>query len=71
MAARQEVILKHNTNIGCCGWNPELRSGVNTKLENQGKVSYVDLPYSSAARYNWRVDDGVAARHGVCKAESQ
>ena len=44
-----------------------------TKLKNQDKVSYilVDLPYSSAVRYNWRLDDDFAARDGVCKAEGQ
>ena len=53
-AARQEAILK-NADIRYCEWNPESRSGLNTKLENLGKISYIGLPYSSAARYNWRV----------------
>ena len=44
---------------------------MNAKLKNQGKASYIDLPYSSAACYSWRVDDGFAARDGVCMAESQ
>ena len=48
--------------------NPELRSGVNTKLENQGKISCADLTYSSAACYNLQVDDGFVARDGDCKA---
>ena len=43
-AARPELFLKHNTDIRYCGCNPELRPGVNAKLENQGKVSYIDLP---------------------------
>ena len=31
----------------------------------------MDLPYSSAARYNWRVDNGVAERDGICKGGGQ
>ena len=68
MATSPEVILKHNTDVKYFGWNPESRSGVNTKLENQGKASYIDWPYSSAARYNWPVDDGFAVRDDVCEA---
>ena len=57
----QEVILKH-TDIRYCGWNPKLKSRVNTKIENQGKVSYIELPHSSAACYYRRVDDKFARR---------
>ena len=41
------------------------------KDRNQGDVSYTELPYSSADRDNWRVDDGVVVCDGVCKAGGQ
>ena len=44
---------------------------MNTTLENQGKISYVDLPYSSAAHHSWRVDDGIATPDGVLKVAGQ
>ena len=50
---------------------PKITVRVNTKIENQGKVSYIDLPLSSAACYYRRVDDGFAALDGVCKVEGQ
>ena len=44
---------------------------MNTYLENQSKISYIDLSYSSAARYNWRVVDGFVGCDGVCKVGGQ